>query len=245
MKKLISILFLVVFSVSGVGLAREVIINPITPDIRDKLRESTQLVSRVEDTMAPKVNDLEKIYRTYAETCDGNENDRGCMEMQNQMREEYKGLLTSMESELPQIRRAIASTAQNLGQSIKAKTRQKDFKELFSEVSHKGTLPQIRGPLSKKLSELLKAMGRPTTNVSILELSLRTQADLISANEMLEYLDAEVSRQIVMVDMIKGFSDFSPEMALVMRGVNELFGYDVNFGDIPEQPDQNSDDWRN
>lgn len=244
MKKLISILCFGLFFVGGAVLAKEVIINPITPDIRDKLRESTDLVSKVEDSMAPKVNDLEKIYKTYSETCKGNENDRGCVEMQNQIREKYKEVLSAMESELPRVRRAISSTARNLGQSIKAKTRKKDLRELFAEVSKKGTLPKIRGPLSKKLSELLKAMGRPSTNVSILELSLRTQADLISANEILEYLEAEVSRQVVMVDMTKGFGAFSPEMATVMKGVSELFGYDVDFGDIVDETDPKTDDWR-
>jgi len=244
MKKLISILCFILFFVGGAVLAKEVMINPITPNIRDKLRESTDLVSKVEDAMAPKVNDLDKIYKTYNETCKGNENDRGCVEIQNQIREKYKQVLAAMESELPRVRRAISSTAQNLGQSIKAKTRQKDLKEIFAEVSRKGALPKIRGPLSKKLLELLKAMGRPSTNVSILELSLRTQADLISANEILEYLEAEVSRQVVMVDMMKGFGDFSPEMATVMKGVAELFGYDVDFGDIVDETPPKTDDWR-
>ena len=188
---------------------------------------------------------MEKIYKTYGETCKGNENDRGCAEMQNQIREKYKEVLSAMESELPHVRRTISSTAQNLGQSIKTKTRQKNLRELFAEVSRKGTLPKSRGPLSKKLSELLKAMGRPSTNVSILELSLRTQTDLISANEILEYLEAEVSRQVVMVDMMKGFGNFSPEMATVMKGVAELFGYDVDFGDIVDETPPKTDDWRN
>jgi len=131
MKKLISILCFGLFFVGGAVLAKEVMINPITPDIRDKLRESTDLVSKVEDSMAPKVNDLEKIYKTYSETCKGNENDRGCAEMQNQIREKYKEVLSAMESELPRVRRAISSTARNLGQSIKAKTRKKDLRELF------------------------------------------------------------------------------------------------------------------
>lgn len=244
MKKLLLILFFISFFVGDTALAKEVTINPITPDIRDKLRESTKLVSKVEDSMAPKVNDLEKIFKTYSQTCKGNENDRGCVEMQNQIREKYKEILSAMESGLPRVRRTISSTAQNLGQSIKAKTRKKDLKELFAGVSHKGTVPRIRGPLSKKLSELLKAMGRPSTNVSILELSLRTQADLISANEILEYLEAEISRQVVMIDMMKGFGDLSPEMATVMKGVSELFGYDVDFWDIDEDTTPRTDDWR-
>ena len=149
-----------------------------------------------------------------------------------------------MESELPKVRLAVSSTARSLGESIRTKTRNKDLNELFQGVSEKGTLPRVRGPLSKKLSELLKAMGRPSTNVSILELSLRTQADLISANEILEYLEAEINRQIVVVDMMQDFSVLSPEMASVMKGVAEIFGYDVDFGDSDEEPEPKTDDWR-
>jgi hypothetical protein len=235
MKKLILSMCCLLFAINGAALAREVMINPITPDIRDRLRESTDLVSHVEDTMAPRVTDLEKIYKTYTETCKGKEEDRGCVEMQN---------LSAMESELPRVRLAVSSTARSLGGSIRAKTRNKDLNELFRGVSEKGTLPRVRGPLSKKLSELLKAMGRPSTNVSILELSLRTQADLISANEILEYLEAEINRQIVVVDMMQDFSVLSPEMASVMKGVAEIFGYDVDFGDSDEEPEPKTDDWR-
>jgi len=245
MKKLILTMCCFFVAVSVPALAKEVMINPITSDIRDKLRESTDLVSNVEDTMAPRVTDLEKIYNTYTETCDGNEDDRGCVELQNQIREKYKEVLSAMESELPKVKQSVSSTAQNLGQSIKTKTGNKELNELFEGVMEKGTLPEARGPLSKKLSELLKALGRPSTNVSILELSLRTQADLVSANEILEYLDAEINRQIVMVDMMQDFGVLSPEMASVMKGVSEIFGYDVDFEGSFEEPEPKPDDWRN
>lgn len=248
MKRIILIIVCVLVTTVEPTLAREVPINPITPDIRDKLKESTEMVSKVEDTMAPKVTDLEKIYKIYIDTCKGKkEIDRGCVEIQNQIREKYKEVLSAMASELPKVKHSVSSTAQGLGHSIKAKTHRKDLKELFEEVSKKGTFPKIRGPLSKKLSELLKVLARPGTNVSILELSLQTQADLISASEILEYLEADLSRQIVMVDMIQDFGVFSPEMASVMTGVAELFGYDVDFGasDIEEQEPKAGDwDWR-
>jgi len=238
-------MFCFLLTVSGPALAKQVMINPITSDIRDKLRKSTDLVSNVEDTMAPRVTDLEKIYKTYTETCTGNEDDRGCVELQNQIREKYKEVLSAMESELPKVKQSVSATAQNLGESIRAKTRNKELKEIFKGVLEKGTLPKAKGPLSKKLSELLKALGRPATNVSILELSLRTQADLISANEILEYLEAEINRQIIMVDMTEDFGVLSPEMASVMKGVSEIFGYDSDFGGPVEVSDAKPDDWRN
>ena len=245
MKRTMTIL--IFFLVVGIGycLAREVPINPITPDIRNKLKESTELISKVEDTLAPKVNELEKIYRTYKETCKDGENDQGCAEIQNQLRQRYREVLSNMTEKLPKVIETVLSTARDLGHSIKTKTQRKDLKELYEDVSKKGKLPMIRGPLSKKLSELLQVMGPSSSNVSILELSLRTQADLISATEYLEYLEAKMSHQMVLVDMVQDFGVLSPEMASVMKGVSELFGYDVDFdAPIVEDLKTATDDWR-
>ena len=52
-KKTAMMIWLLLMTAGFVG-AVEVPINPITPDIREKVRESTELVSQVEDTMAPK-----------------------------------------------------------------------------------------------------------------------------------------------------------------------------------------------
>ncbi|MBW2742556.1 MAG: hypothetical protein JRE64_27920 [Deltaproteobacteria bacterium] len=63
MKKLISILCFGLFFVGGVVFAKEVMINPITPDIRDKLRESTDLVSKVEDSLAGEVITIKRALK--------------------------------------------------------------------------------------------------------------------------------------------------------------------------------------
>jgi len=244
MKKMISVVCFLVVITTGPAVAKEVPINPITGDIRNKLKSTTSLVSDVEDTMAPKVTRLAKIYKTYMDTCKGKEEDRGCAEIQNQIRERYKEVLSTMADRLPKVRDSVFSTARELGHSIKAKTRRKDLRELFERISKKGSFPKIRGPLSRKLSQLLKAMGSPDMNVSILELSLQTQADLIAATEYIEFLEAKISHQMVMVDMIQDFGVLSPEMASVMKGVSELFGYDVEF-EAPDVEDGSiSDDWR-
>ena len=244
MKKRILTLCCFLITLNGPALAREVLINPITPDIRDRLRESVELISNVEDTMAPTVTELEKIYNTYTETCKGKEKDRGCLEIQKQVIEKYKEVLTAMEMKLPAIKKSVSTTALNLGKSIKTKTRGKDLKELYETVTKKRALPRFRGPLSKKILELLKAIGRPSTHVSILELSLQTQADLISADDVMAYLEAEISRQVVVIDLMQDFGEMSPEMVSVMKGVAELFGYDVDFGDTEMAPESKADDWR-
>jgi len=246
MKKMTTLLLLFLVMGIGTSLAREVPINPITPDIRAKLKESTELIGNVEDTLAPKVNDLEKIYRTYKETCKGGEKDRGCVEIQNQLRQRYREVLSEMTEKLPKVNETVLSTARDLGDSIKAKTRRKDLRELYNEVSKKGALPRIRGPLSKKLSELLQVMGPYSSNISVLELSLRTQADLISATEYLEYLEAKISHQMVLVDMDHDFGVLSQEMASVMAGVSDIFGFQADFdAPIVDERKTATDDWRN
>lgn len=227
------------------AIAKEVMINPITSSIREELKQSTTLISKVEESMAPKINALSEIYTTYENTCKDNPTDKGCIELQSQVADKYKEVLETINNQLPNVIKSIESTSKNLGQSIKKKTRNKDIQQLLTGVNNKTRLPKVRGPLSKKLTELLKAMGRPISSVSILELSLRTQVDLLSANEILEYLDAEVNRQLIMVDMTKSLGDLSPEMASVMRGVSEIFGYDSTFEIDQEELNQKPDDWNN
>jgi hypothetical protein len=246
MKKKTAIMIGLLFMTAGFVGAVEVPINPITPDIREKVRESTELVGQVEDTMAPKVADLEKIYKTYMETCDGAEGDRGCVEIQNQIREKYRDVLETMAEDLPKVRASIDSTAADLGRSIKSKTRNRSLQEIYADLGKKGTPPKVRGPLSKKLSELLRALGPAGLNVSILELSLQTQSDLIAASEILNYVEAKVNSQKILLDVTQDFGVVSPEMANVMRGVADLFGYDVDFeaGIEPEGEQVAKDDWR-
>ena len=155
----------------------------------------------------------------------------------------YKELLNTMAEDLPKVKNTINATARELGSSIRAKTRTKDIKGLYEHVAKKGKLPKIRGPLSKKLSEMLKAMGRPSSNVSILEMSLQTQADLIAASEILEFLEAKIDSQVIMIDIQQDFGVLSPEMASVMKGVAELFGYDVDFGPAEIEETGSPGDW--
>lgn len=245
MKKTLLAMACLLLVIAGNAPAKEVLINPITPDIRDRLKKSTELVSKVEDGMAPKVSEMEKIYKTFKDSCEGNEKDRGCVEIQNQIGEKYKEILSTMSGELPKVKNAIASTARDLGMSIQSKTRNRDIKDLYENISRKGKLPKVRGPLSKKLSEFLKALGRPNANFSVLELSLQTQADMIAASEILEYLEAEISRQMVMVDVVQDFGVLSPQMASVMKGVANLFGYEFDPGVWIEVEETTSGaDWR-
>jgi len=244
MKRLITLICCLTVFLAGPVHGREVPINPITPDIRDKIRESTELVRNVEDSMAEKVNDLETVWKTYTETCGESKDDRGCVEIQNQVKVLYKEVMRSMESNLPRLQQNIEATATQLGRSIKKKMQGKDMRELYEHVSKKGRMPKARGPLSKKLSEFMKMLRNSPTNISLLEVSLQTQADLVSASEILDYLNVEISRQVTMIDTVQDFGMLSPKMASVMRGVGEIFGFDVDFGPAPlEEEPSDPNDW--
>jgi len=229
----------------------EVPINPITENVKEKLKKSVELVSHVEDDMAPKVKNLEKIYKTYIDACKGRDGDRGCVEIKNQLSGRYEEVLQSMEKVVPEIQKAISSSATELGNSIHQKTRGKNVSELYQKLSKKRSLPKARGPLSAKLSNLLTAVGTSNSRRSILELSLQTQADLVSASEILDFLRIKVTQYMVMNDMGRSLPELSPEMVGVMKGVADLFGYDVEFGEnevITEAEHHSSitdDDWRN
>jgi len=223
---------------AGAVSAKEVPINPITPDVKEKIKDSIKLVSNVDDSMAPKVKELEKIYKMYS-SCKGKEEDKGCVQLKEQIGEKYEDVLNSVGAALPQLKKAINSTAQGLGSSIESKTRRKDIKTLYENISKKRALPKVRGPLSKKLSKLLEALGG-FSNMSILELSLQTQADLISASETLDFLESKVSQMQIMIDLGQELPILSEEMVGVMQGVADLFGYEFEMPDV-EPPDKETE----
>jgi hypothetical protein len=247
MKKTLIIVSGLLLLTAGIAGAREVPINPITSDVKDKIRESVKLVNNVDEQVAPKVKELEKIFELY-KPCIGREEDRGCVQLKDQISEKYGEVLEALGDALPKIRHTIQTTAQGLGGSIETKTRRKDVKELYENISTKPAAPKVRGPLSKKLSQLLTALGG-SSNMSILELSLQTQADLISASDTVEFLESKVSQMTLMVELGQELPILSQEMASVMKGVAELFGYDLDFIPEVEMVDTHgsfsADDWRN
>jgi len=220
----------------GVAYSREVPINPITPDVKDKIKESVRLVSNVDESVAPKVKDLEKIYNMY-KPCLKAQDDKGCVQLKEQVGEKYQAVLNAIGDALPKMKKTLKATTQELGQSIQKRTRTKDVRSLYDHISKKAAAPKARGPLSKKLSKLLEALGG-ASNQSILELSLQTQTDLIAASETLEYLESKISQLSVMVELGQELPIISEEMAGVMKGVADLFGYDLDFAPevLTEEP---------
>jgi len=229
-KNCLLICFCMVFLAVGAALAREVPINPITQDVKEKIKESVKLVGKVDESVAPKVKELDKIFQMYA-SCKGKEEDKGCVQLKEQIGEKYAEVLKSIGDVLPKMKKTLTSTTRSLGRSIEAKTRRSDVKSLYENISKKSAIPKVRGPLSKKLSELLESLGG-SSNMSILELSLQTQGDLIAASETLEFLESKVSQLALMVELGQELPILSEEMASVMKGVADLFGYDLEY--IPD-----------
>ncbi len=225
----ITILMACIILFGGAAYAKELQLNPITPDLGAQIKESIDMVSKVESRVKPMVKKMEETYESY-NACTKS-NDMGCVAIKKQLGQRYKDVLDAVGEVIPKLKGTVNATAEELGRSIDKKTKGKDLRELYEDISKKGKAPMARGPLSKKLSNLLNAMGG-SSNYSIMEMSLQTQVDLISASQILEFLEGKVSQLSAMVDLGNDIPVLSEEMTTVMKGVGELFGYDMDF--IPE-----------
>ncbi len=230
MHKLIFIIAILAVITAPTLQAREIPINPITGEVRDKLKESVRAVAEVDSNVEPMVKKLQKSFKSY-EPCADNATDRGCIELKKQVGEHYEAVLTSIARSVPELKKTLNSTAQELGRSIEKKTRRPDVRALYENISKKKSSPVARGPLSLKLKKLMEALGSGSSQ-SILEVSLQTQADLIAATSTLEMLEGKVNQLLVMVDLGQELPILSNEIAEVMQGVSELFGYEMDF--VPE-----------
>jgi len=231
----LTVMFLVVVLIlvqSGFAQrGKEIPLFRIPSDVTDNLGETRKMLNDVQEKMATKVNDLDTLMKTYKETCKGDQNDAGCVEMVNQIKQKYLGVLKTLEAEMPKIKGTIDQTAEKLGRTLKAKTRSKSVKDLYYSVSKKRALPKSTGPLSKRLNDMVKLIrraGQGGGNISPLEMSLQTQADLIASSQALTYLESEITRQRLFVETAVSFGDLSPMIGSVMGGVAEIFDYDIS-----------------
>lgn len=232
MRQAIATTVLLAMVVAGAAAARELQINPITPEVKDKIRQSAEMVGSVDDQIAPAVMELEKLYRSY-EPCASSPGDRGCVQLRDQVRDQWKVVLQKIDEVLPRLKKTVGDTAQGLGASIQKQTRRQDIRSLYAGVSGKTALPKSRGPLSRKLARLIETLGTASDR-SILEASLQTQADLIAADATIGYMEGRVTHLLTLLEFENQLPILSDEMSDVMRGVADLFGYEMDF--VPEVP---------
>ncbi|ACL03810.1 hypothetical protein Dalk_2116 [Desulfatibacillum aliphaticivorans] len=217
------------------AMAGEIPINPVTPDIRDKVHESYQLVADVDKNVGPKIREMEKLWNS-SEPCreSGKEYDAGCVEIKRQIREKYIAILDGLEKSFPKIEGSLSQTSERLGRSIHNKTAGKTLEQVYQSTSGGPPVSQPQGMLSKKLYGMLKALSIDSDQ-SLLEVGLRYQSDLIDANEMLGILKAKVGQQLARAKLDMAMPEISDEMAIVLQGVSDFLGYDSQFGSAEDE----------
>ncbi|MFH1886096.1 MAG: hypothetical protein ABIM40_05305, partial [Pseudomonadota bacterium] len=196
----------------------EVPINPLSPEIRQQIRKTVEVVATVEDGMAPLVQDVATLMESY-QACQGNELDRGCVQIKDQLSAKYKAVVDKLGEAIPKVQGQLKPTAEKLGMSIDSQTQRAEVKQLYESIRPKKSLTDLpaRGPLSKKLSALLGAFGAGS-GTSPLEASLRTQADLASAADILDLLDARVGHLQLMIELGQDIPIMNEDMLAVMGG---------------------------
>ena len=221
------LVLVVVGSVRGAG---EIPLFRPPVGVTDNLGETTKMINETQDKMAEQVYEVDTLMSTYTDTCKGDSTDAGCVEMMNQIKQKFLGVLKTMEGELPKIRSTISQTAQKLGSALKKHTQNKSVKDLYKSVSEKSAIPTGKGALSKKLTQMLNLMRRTSkggvSDISALEMNLQIQSDLIASEQVLSLLEAEISHQRMFVETAVNFADLSPAIGSVMDGMSEIFDYE-------------------
>ena len=218
---------------AGFGLAqRGPRIYKIPQGALDSLQAARTSVNEVGGGMSGRIMRLQELLKKYSKTCgEGHNDDKGCIELRRQMKKEHLEFLDELREEFPKMRDSIEATAKTMGVSLQRYARTKSVKQLYEDVRSKRTMRTPKGPLSKKLGSWAKSLQQMTgsTDYSPFESTLSVQADLIASLEIIDYLEAEITRQ-------RTFFLLSPEddpsiggaMATVMRGMADVFDYEFD-----------------
>ena len=248
MKQTFFIVFLLAFALSFPHFAyaqqKLVPINPFTSEVRESLNKVKQDVSNVERNISPNAAKLEESMQDY-DACK-NKEDQGCVDMAKDVKTQYLQILKALDNKLPSIRENLSVSSSQLGKEWNKQTRNKSIKDIYSNnVRKKSQMPKLRGPLSKRLTQLADVFKKPFGNISLAEIAINTQADLMSSVEIIDFVETQISYQITMLETIDDMAIISPEIVKVMSKVQDVLDIETEFPyyDVSIDSEEATDNW--
>ena len=213
----------------------------IPSDVTALLRETTQSAKRMEQQLKDHVDIFDAKMELYQQTqCEGSDSP-GCREISRQIQEQYLQMLGLMQTHLPEIKRGIASTRRMLGGRMKSVVgRGMTPAEITKSFENNNQLPALRESrynLSDRLEKYYQLILNKGDMTPLIEVASLIYLDSDRSLQILDLLEAHISRQEQVITLNEAFGEVTPEMLDTMGAVkNVIFGEEASVSQLPGQP---------
>lgn len=218
----------------------------IPEDVTALLHETSQSTERMEEQLQDHVEIFDAKMELYQEShCEGSDSP-GCREIERQMQEQYTQMVELMQDHLPQIKEGISSSREKLGSRIKTQVGEGMTPAQLSEPFEKEDLelPALRESrfnLSDRLEQYYDLIQDRGETAPLIEVASLIYLDSERSVQILDLLEAQLSRQEQFLNLNEAFGNVTPEMIETMDTVKGvIFGEETGASTLPEKPQRKS-----
>ena len=207
----------------------------VTENIQDVSETSRQM----EEGLEPVIHNLNTQMELFrASNCEGDDTDVGCLEIKQQIVENYSQMLGILEKNLPELDKKIRATNISLGNKISREVGAKLTPAGLQNAIGDGALPPVikgRARLSRVFSRYHRLISKHGTgNKAIATMAAEMYLDNQAAQEWIEYINADIAQQQVFLVQVKQLGVVSDAMIESVKSIQDIiFPEDSNLSDIP------------
>ncbi len=226
-----------------------------TPTIRlfptnvvEDVKETGRVARDLENSLQTIITDLEQQWKLYqGSKCEGAEGDPGCDQIARQIGDQYKEMLSIMDSQLPQMERSVETTVNSLEKRLRKELGQKmtarELQEaLYRETSgnNQALSTSSKPRSSRRLSERfqryyeLVAQANSRTKGSIALVAADIYLDSKEVLDLIKLTRNEITRSRLMIELRQELGEVTPEMTEVVAGVRNILFGEENLGSLEE-----------
>ncbi len=209
--------------------------------VLEDIRHTGDVAREMESGLQSLIGKLDQQRQLFEQSkCDGADEDPGCAQLQKQLADTYLEMLEVMESNLPQMEKAVEGTRTSLEKRLRRELGQKmtpwDLQEALlgnDPGSSEKSGPSMRGRsgmrLSDRFSQYYRLVSNPGTgagqNASLAVIAADIYLDMEETSHLIARTREEIARATLMGKLNQSFGVITPEMQDVVAGVKSiLFG---------------------
>ena len=198
-------------------------------NIISQVKETGQMANSMDQSLRQPIMEMQKQMELFTSTgCDNNDSDPGCEQINKQIAQSYKTMLSTLSEQLPRIKRMVVKT----NRSLKAKILQNIGKRMTpAELQDNiGSVkkPDINRPGMSMLQRISHYADLVSfkSNTNIMDLASDIYMDTAYVEQTIEVMQAQIQQQQLILEITTDYAGgITPEMKEVVGGVKTmLFG---------------------
>jgi len=208
-------------------------------DVTEMLKETGETARAMENSLRGVIASFENQTTLFSQSgCDAGSDDPGCVQIAEQIAQNYQKMLDIMQENLPRMKRTIDATSTGLASRLRSQLGKNATPAQLQEILGPESQPDVtkgRFSLSKRFAQyyrLISSQQQPLPT-----LAAEIYLDTSSVSQWIDLMEAEIGRQQTIIELGRMYGSVTPEMVKMVDNVKSIiFGEEEVRGTVPAGP---------